>query len=131
LRDYTTRNGYCILYINEIAAASGSKVWFYYPKSAPQQKLRWELEFQEEHPCEISCLDWGSNGQLIIGGFTLGLYEIKLINSNHRLLSIFSVEPPFLPEKCQFSPCSKFFALYSRKQKHIMVWYRRKVELIV
>ncbi|KAI8899669.1 RAVE protein 1 C terminal-domain-containing protein [Globomyces pollinis-pini] len=33
---------------------------------------------------------------------------------------------PFQPVKCQYSPCSKFFAVYGKDNRHVLIWYERQ-----
>lgn len=109
---------------NQIVAASDSKLLLYSP-STVDGKTVWGLEFEHQYHCSIKSLDWGSNGNLLVGGDKLSIFEINANNLKTSLMDIFAVDLPFSPRKCQFSPCSKFVAVHGDHQNQIMIWYKR------
>jgi WD40 repeat protein len=99
--------------LNQIAVAAGKRIQFYYPKSH-QEGFVWELEFEQDHSCEVTCLDWGSNSTLLVGGLAVHIYHVQLVDSHHRLVSEIKLDLPFVPNKCQYSPCAKYFAVLGK-----------------
>jgi hypothetical protein len=111
---------------NQIAAAIGPKLLFYYPNHG--KTLNWAFEFQYENCCIVKSLDWSFDGKLLVGGIVMKILHIKLSKISGQALELgFSQKLPFEPRKCSFSPCSQYIALSGIKHKFVMIWYIRRV----
>ncbi|KAJ3261140.1 regulator of (H+)-ATPase in vacuolar membrane [Boothiomyces macroporosus] len=68
---------------------------------------KWNKLDQIQTGFEINSIDWAENGNLLVVGSKLVIYK-----PDYSLE--LSAELPFSPSKCQYSPCCKFIALFSK-----------------
>ncbi|KAJ3323371.1 regulator of (H+)-ATPase in vacuolar membrane [Boothiomyces sp. JEL0866] len=96
-----------------IAYTVGDWITFY-----SYHENKWSKVDQTQAGWEINSIDWAENGNLLAVGEKLTLYKPDYSIE-------FTAELPFTPSKCQYSPCCKFFTIFSKLHNSVIVWYYR------
>ncbi|KAI9006205.1 RAVE protein 1 C terminal-domain-containing protein [Gaertneriomyces semiglobifer] len=116
----------------EVAVGYNTKVLLFRPRRN-DERISWVLTATLQQDYTVRALSWGGQGQLLVAGKRLTIWEQPKRNSAQEvseegLRLVWSVELAAEAVAAEFSPDADFFSTYGADDPLVKIWYQNRQE---